>query len=329
MRSAAGVIHVPWIIGTDEAGYGPNLGPLVIAGIVLKVPESSWTSESLYDRLSHCVTDRISDPSRCVFADSKCLYKPGKGLQRLEENVLAATSLVSPDPMVSWQSYWNDMTTAGAAERAELPWYKDFNRSLPLAAEQQRIDALGEQLRSGLLEAGAALTAIHVRVVLTPEFNRRVAQVGSKGEVLTDTTLHLVQSLSESLPDGMVMIHCDKHGGRNHYLPALQTVFPERLVEVRYEGRQKSEYRWGPSERRRQIQFVAKGDRLLPSALASLFAKYTRETAMLAFNSFWQHQLPSIKPTAGYPQDAKRFRAEIAAVQQKLSIDDEILWRVK
>jgi ribonuclease HII len=319
---------VPWIIGTDEAGYGPNLGPLVIAGIVLKVPEL-WDSESLYDHLRHCVTDQVSDRSRCIFADSKLLYKPGQGLQRLEENVLAAATNVLSEPAGNWQSFWNRMTTATESERSELPWYKDFDRDLPLAAAQSRIDELGAQLRSGLADAGVKLTAVRVRVVLTPEFNRRVARAGSKADILTDTTLRLVQSLSESLPDGLVMIHCDKHGGRNHYLPALQTVFPERLVEVRCEGRTKSEYRWGASQRRRQIQFVAKGDRLLPSALASLFAKYVRETAMLAFNAFWQHQIPSIKPTAGYPQDAKRFHAEIGPVQRKLGIPDEILWRVK
>ena len=36
-----------------------------------------------------------------------------------------------------------------------------------------------------------------------------------------------------------------------------------------------------------------------------------------------------LQPTAGYPQDAKRFRADIAETQQKLHIADRVLWRVK
>lgn len=67
----------------------------------------------------------------------------------------------------------------------------------------------------------------------------------------------------------------------------------------------------------------------MPSALASLFAKYCREIAMQAFNAFWKRELPDIRPTAGYPVDAKRFRADIAETQKRLHISDELLWRVR
>src|SRR5438445_317914 len=30
---------MPWIIGLDEAGYGPNLGPLVQAAVVVRAPD--------------------------------------------------------------------------------------------------------------------------------------------------------------------------------------------------------------------------------------------------------------------------------------------------
>ena len=73
--------------------------------------------------------------------------------------------------------------------------------------------------------------------------------------------------------------------------------------------------------------FVAKGESFLPAALASMFAKYTRELTMDAFNAWWAQHLPEIKPTAGYPQDAKRFLAEIEPLLEPLGIDRDVLWR--
>jgi hypothetical protein len=50
---------------------------------------------------------------------------------------------------------------------------------------------------------------------------------------------------------------------------------------------------------------------------------------MRAVNHFWQSRVENLKPTAGYPQDAKRFRVDIAEVQAKLKIPDRLLWRLK
>ena len=58
-------------------------------------------------------------------------------------------------------------------------------------------------------------------------------------------------------------------------------------------------------------------------------SKYLRELAMHAFNRHWLQHLPDLLPTAGYPIDARRFKSEIAAVQQILGIEDRILWRTK
>jgi hypothetical protein len=325
---------MPWILGTDEAGYGPNLGPLVISGVLLEVPDG-WDADSLYEQLAECVSDNVSDRTRCVFTDSKLLYKPGQGLGRLEENVLATAAILHPQAITDWQSFWDNITTATAQQRAELPWYANFNVDLPLAATSARVSELSRVLSDGLERVDAKLVSVRVRSMLTPEFNRQLdalgehGVVGSKGSVLTSTTLELIRSMIEPLPDGLVKVYCDKHGGRDRYMPALQTAFPDRLVEIKREGRALSEYHWGPPERRRQIQFAAKGDRLLPSALASLFAKYVRELAMLAFNTYWINLIPSLQRTAGYPQDAKRFRADIASKQSELEISDSILWRLK
>ena len=30
---------MPWVVGIDEAGYGPNLGPLVQSAVALRLPD--------------------------------------------------------------------------------------------------------------------------------------------------------------------------------------------------------------------------------------------------------------------------------------------------
>jgi hypothetical protein len=119
------------------------------------------------------------------------------------------------------------------------------------------------------------------------------------------------------------LILADKHGGRNRYHDFLPLVFGDRFIRCCAEGAESSRYQVGPAE----IRFETKSERHLPVALASMMSKYLRELSMVLFNRFWTTRLPGLKPTAGYPQDARRFRQEIAPLQRELGISDDLLWR--
>jgi hypothetical protein len=107
----------------------------------------------------------------------------------------------------------------------------------------------------------------------------------------------------------------------------LQGTFPDTLAIVRQEGRQESIYQLGAGERRREFTFRAQGESFLPTALASMVSKYLRELAMRAFNEYWIGRITDLKPTAGYPVDAQRFKHAIGPLQKKLRIADQDLWR--
>ena len=124
-----------------------------------------------------------------------------------------------------------------------------------------------------------------------------------------------------------IRVLCDKHGGRNHYAGLLNEHFSDHFVEVREESRALSRYRFGPADARVEIEFQAKADDILAAGLASMISKYLRELAMRAFNAFWRGHDAELRPTAGYPSDAKRFKAQIAAVQADLGIADDVMWR--
>ena len=165
------------------------------------------------------------------------------------------------------------------------------------------------------------------RRVFPARFNALVDQCGSKGEALSQATLQLIGRVLNGCEPEPTVISCDKHGGRGKYQRLLQQQFPDPLIEIICEGMQQSIYRWGPTEARFEARFCAKGESFLPAALASMTAKYLRELSMHAFNEYWQNEVAGLKPTAGYPLDARRFKLEIADRQAKLGIDDRILWR--
>lgn len=319
---------MPYLIGTDEAGYGPNLGPLVISATVWHAPDQAANGD-LYSLLDGVVSRTFrgrSNPTSIPIADSKTLYKPGGGLAALEYGVLS-TLAATGIKVANWREAWQALAPHSQPWLAAIPWYRAFDRNLPLDADPEQVQCLSERFQQRIDDIAVRLVTIRSVAVFPEEFNDRVDQTGSKGAVLSGLTIELIKQLLAPLGDEAILVQCDKHGGRNKYGPLLQQAFPDHLVEVRGEGRAQSIYRWGPPNRRVEIRFVAKGESFLPSALASMASKYLRELAMMAFNQFWKKHVPGLKATAGYPADARRFKSDIAACQTRLQIADRILWR--
>jgi hypothetical protein len=247
--------------------------------------------------------------------------------------------------------------------RHELACHSGDALRLPLACEAAEIRQLASRLAVVSAECGVELVALRARLVYPAEFNALCDEWGSKGAALSHVTLGLVRAVVDSChvragsspspvgatgtrstpgagtprlaSDSEEAAHCppptyiylDKHGGRNQYAGLLQHHFAECWVDVLAEGRAESRYAWEHGGRRVEAAFRVGCESMLPTALASMTAKYLRETSMRAFNAFWAEHVPGLIPTAGYPGDARRFREEIAAVQAALGIEDRVLWR--
>ncbi|MDR0337364.1 MAG: hypothetical protein LBI18_09765 [Planctomycetaceae bacterium] len=274
------------IIGTDEAGYGPNLGPLVISATVWESP-----TENLLPLLEQLKSYGIQ------IGDSKKLYHGGGSLTALEYGVL-----------ISLRYLGKQLTPLNVSET--------------VLAEQTTTFA------KILSENNIRLCDIRNRTIEPEEFNRELDRFDSKGSLLSDATLTLIaEILNAHSVTTPVLVLCDKHGGRNHYLDLLTEYFPDLWIQVIQESRMSSIYRLTYKNQPLEFRFLAKGESQIPVALASMNSKYLRERAMIQFNEFWRNKIPDLKPTAGYPEDAQRFKKDIAAVQKELGINDEILWR--
>ena len=76
------------LIGMDEAGYGPNLGPLVISATVWEVPDDPRKID-LWEKFAGIIEQTPPAAGEHIqIADSKQVYTPARGFDNLEAGVL-------------------------------------------------------------------------------------------------------------------------------------------------------------------------------------------------------------------------------------------------
>ena len=125
---------MPWIVGIDEAGYGPNLGPFVMSAVACRLPDDLADAD-LWHVLGTTVRRHgAAADDRLLVDDSKRVYSPGLGLSALEIGVLA--TLLPDDKRVSLNldRFLHWASSADPAEVREECWYSG-QTELPVHAE--------------------------------------------------------------------------------------------------------------------------------------------------------------------------------------------------
>ena len=314
-----------YLIGTDEAGYGPNLGPLVISATLWEVPEGVG-SEDLYRRLEAVITrlagglQRLNPRGHGRFQEAVSVGQGVAAAGTRPVGGLRALGPVASHLRAKFGKFW----PAGAAAvcRDEFGYSPGRRpcRWMPMRPNSN-LSARGWRRRFPQPECGC--WRVRSRAIFPRQFNELVAEQGSKG------------ACSRGRP------RLGRHAGRvvapwaNRR--AVRQAWRARSLRAAIGGilsrpahrdiwpvGEQSVYRFGPQERRIEFRFQARAEAHLPAALASMASKYLRELAMRAWNEFWCGRLPGLAPTAGYPQDAVRFKAQIATVQCELGIEDHL-----
>jgi hypothetical protein len=314
---------VTLVIGTDEAGYGPNLGPLTVAATLWRVNAAAEAAEErLTANLAAAAPDRLWD-------DSKAIYRGGTGFEPLERGVLTAIGLTGAPLPEAWPSL---ATTLGAQLASRPPEHELLvGLKVPRHTSAAGCATAAGRIRARLAAGGVQLVAVRGRMVPPAEFNALLDRGLNKSDILSLVTLDLAAALAgeataldAAAAEEPVLIWCDRHGGRRRYAPLVSRAFAAPLVSVLEETPPRSRYAFGPAHR---IEFSVGGESRPPIAVASMAAKYLRELAMLAFNRFWGERQAGLRGTAGYPVDAGRWRKDAAPGVERAGVGWDAVWR--
>lgn len=314
---------MPLVVGLDEAGYGPLLGPLVVGATVWRVAPRVATGD-FWEHLAACVSRKARrGDARLPVADSKQVYDRKQGLATLERTVLAFAHAAG----LRWTRAGDLLDGLGFVRGPTVgtfPWYADLSRRLPVDPVHSAYEGAAARLAAEMARQQVACCGLRVEVIPEDVFNRRLAQTHNKAAVLLEAVLRLIHHAAGAAHDQDVYVLVDRLGGRADYRALLMAAFPDRHLHVVEQAETVSRYRLAGPRSDWHLSFVVDGDQQhLPIALASMLAKYVRELLMLEFNAYWQRLAPNLRPTAGYYVDAQRFLAELGpvAAQARLPLE--------
>ncbi|MEE2890170.1 MAG: hypothetical protein VX404_06975 [Planctomycetota bacterium] len=320
-----------WLAGLDEAGYGPRLGPMVIGFVTLESHEPI-EADAPWDLLGPLIGHAgRRDKNVISVADSKKLHRPGTGdLSRLEEGVLAFIGAERDNLPRTFRELIDHCTENRSSYLDEYPWYRGQDLDLPYSCSSVNLSGKIRRLQRTLDRCSIRAREVRAIPLEVREFNSQVKQRGGKGAVDGWAMGRFLNWLWRQEDRKTIKVWTDRLGGRERYGPMLYPLFPGCKFKILEQDKDRQSYRATDEEDKRVIEVRFRKDceqHSFCTALASMTAKYLRELHMVLLNRWWSQQVPDLKPTAGYPQDAGRFIGEVERARKTLGIDTGLLVR--
>jgi hypothetical protein len=325
------------LLGVDEAGYGPLLGPLCVGasiwtlaadgGIDLAAAEA--TPPNLWTLLRTAVCRSGKDArGRLPIADSKKL-KLAKGakqhpLTHLERTVLACAAAAHGTTSIAAN---DDALRAMLGDGASFP-HDEPTVALPVATDRALAAIGAGQFARACTKAGVMLHALRCVRHEPAALNAHLATGALKPNLTFCTAMEFARDALAAHPSMPAWLAFDRQGGRMRYLDDLLRSLDARSPRVLREDEEHSHYLLTVGDQPVRVSFdVGAESSHLPIALASMAAKTVRELSMERLNRFFTRQVPGLTPTAGYVHDGRRWLADLASQWESLGIREADLVR--
>jgi len=316
------------LVGIDEAGFGPILGPLVVSSSTFSLPHHLLTSD-LWQVLRKSVADKRRHlAGRLLIADSKKAHNKSLGIKHLQRTVLAALKCLGEEP-TTLTELLSLLCPDCIEQLSEYPWYKKVDSQM-LTADKADIAIVSQVLSDDLSANGIELLELKSRCLDVAYYNKMVGSVKNKANVLFTATSRLIKNAFDNFAGDDLQIMIDRQGGRVRYRKILQRMFPDMKLKILRESQQNSSYELQANGRFMRLHFVVGADdRFLPVSLASMVSKYLRELLVYNINRYFAGFGADLRPTAGYWKDGLRFIEEIKTNLPHVKYDNNQLIRLR
>ncbi|MEM7433931.1 MAG: hypothetical protein AAF436_02175 [Myxococcota bacterium] len=295
------------VMGVDENGLGPRLGPLVATSVVLEVPHYRRAALSARG-LGLGLTDSKDTGGfgRMAFTESVALALLGRtgSVPATADDLLrrlwpaASSSLRACCP--------NDRTAAQC-------WRVDT--ALPaFGGERAEGDALLDRLTG---RSCLRLVEVRSRLACAGMLNEKRAAGSNKLDVDLSMFEELIEAARAERGQPITVI-CGMIGGIRDYASRFSRFDPQRVTALPARRGQRR-YRVPDLG---EVRFEVDADaRHLPVSLASIVGKYVREVSMLRIGEFYRQSLPDLRLASGYHDPVtSRFIEQTETSRRKLGI---------
>jgi len=316
------------LVGIDEAGFGPILGPLVVSSTTFSLPRRLIKAD-LWQTLRKSVgSTRKRLAGRLLIADSKKAYSKALGIKHIQRTALACLRCLYEQPATLTELL--TMLCPDLLERLEsYPWYKGAD-SYQILADEADIAIASTALKNDLTSNGIELLTLRTCCLDVSYYNRMMGSVKNKASVLFTATSKLIKRAFDNFGDSELQIVVDRQGGRVRYRRNLQRMFPDTELRILQESPPASSYELKSGGKKMRLHFVVDADeRFFPVSLASMVSKYLRELLVDNINRYFVAFHAELRPTAGYWKDGLRFIQDLKTNLPHVQFDSNQLIRCR